>query len=165
MAENKETKPTAEVDEVKALMAKMKAEGKKILTLSLKQKYFDAIMASRKRKEFREVTPLTYNHFIQHDKEGYDILDENGNMQPIHYDAILFYTGAYNAGPRRDHALVEVTGAIAQYLVDAEGKVIEYKVDDGVKEPFYWQMSQVVFDLGKILAVKTYPKDKVHYHG
>lgn len=165
MVKNKETMPTAEVDEVKALVAKMKAEGKKILTLSLKQKYFDAIMASRKRKEYREVTPMSYKRYIQHDEDGYDILDEKGNMQAIQYDAILFYTGAYNAGPRRDHALVEVTGAIAQYLVDDKGKVIEYKVDDGVKEPFYWQMSQVVFDLGKILAVKTYPKDTVHYHG
>ena len=86
-------------------------------------------------------------------------------MQPVHYDAILFYTGAYNAGPKRDHALVEVTGAIAQYLVDEEGEVIEYKVDNGKDPVFYWQESQVVYDLGKILAVKTYPKDKVHYHG
>ncbi len=163
MVENKETKPTAEVDEVKALVAKMKAEGKKIITLSLKQKYFDAILASRKRKEFREVTPMTYKRYILHDEAGFDILDENGNMQPIVYDAILFYTGAYNAGPHRDHALVEVTGTEAQYLVDDENKVIEYKFDDGVSEPFYWQASQVVFDLGKILAVKTYPKDKVRY--
>ena len=162
MADNT-VKTTREVDEVKALVAKMKAEGKMVLTLSLKQKYYDAIQAGRKNKEFREVTPTTYNRFIQHDAEGYDIVDENGNMIPIHYDAILFYTGAYNSGPHRDHMLVEVTGQTAQYMVDENNEVIEYKVDNGVDPVFYWQESQVVFDLGKILASKSYPKDKVRY--
>lgn len=131
--------------------AKMQAEGKKVVTFILKQKYFDAIMAGRKVQEFREVRPSTYNKLIQHDSEGFDIEDEYGNALPVHYDAILFYVG-YNKD--RDSALVEVKDAHTEVFVDENNEVIEFEVDGG-----YWQASQVVYDLGRIIATD------IHKHG
>ena len=65
----------------------------KILKLIIKQKYFDAILAGRKVQEFREVRPTTIKKLLQLDKDGYEVEDENGNAQPIHYDAIQFHVG------------------------------------------------------------------------
>lgn len=131
--------------------AKMQGEGKKILTLILKQKYFDAIMAGRKVQEFREIRPSTIKKFVQLDSEGYDIEDEYGNALPVHYDAILFYVG-YNKD--RDSALVEVKDAHTEVFVDENDEIIEFEVDGG-----YWQASQVVYDLGRIIATD------IHRHG
>lgn len=154
MVENKDVSPATQVD-VHALVEQMKAEGKKIITFSLKQKYFDAILAGRKVQEFREVRPTTIKRLIQLDKDGFDVEDENGFSIPIKYDAILFYTGAYNS-KKRDCCLVEVSDSYTQYFTDENGDVIEYQVDDGVNEPYWWQESQVVYELGKILAVNIY---------
>ena len=66
----------------KELAAQMQSEGKKVITLILKQKYLNAICAGRKVQEFREVRPTTYNKLILHDEEGFDIEDENGLYSP-----------------------------------------------------------------------------------
>lgn len=159
MAENKENTPAVKVD-VQALVKQMLAEGKKIVTFSLKQKYFDAILAGRKVQEFREIRPTTVKHLIQLDEEGFDIEDEEGFAIPIHYDAILFYTGKYEAGRKRDCCLVEVEKSMVQYLTDDEGKIIEFKVDYNGHKDVWWQSSQVVYSLGKILAVNIYNESK-----
>ena len=138
--------------DVQRLAAQMQKEGKSVITLILKQKYFNAILAGRKVQEFREVRPTTYKRLILHDADGFDIEDENGMAQPIHYDAILFYAG-YNTN--RDSALVEVKDAYVQYFVDENDKIIEYQADDGV----YWQASQVVYNLGKILCTDLHHQD------
>lgn len=126
----------------------------KIINLIIKQKYFDAILAGRKVQEFREIRPTTYKKLVLHDEEGYDIEDENGFAQPIKYDAIRFFVG-YNED--RDSALVEVKDAFVQYFTDENDNIIEYQDDEGV----YWQASQVVFNLGKILETNIHPKSKV----
>ena len=159
MAENKENTPAVKVD-VQALVKKMKAEGKSIITFSLKQKYFDAILAGRKVQEFREISPTTVKRLVQLDADGFDIEDEEGFAIPIKYDAILFYTGKYEAGKKRDCCLVEVTDSIVQYLTDDEGKIIEYKVDYNGEKDVWWQESRVVYNLGKILAVNVNAEDK-----
>ena len=156
MLDNKQEMPSAQKNEVQLLVEQMKSEGKKIITFSLKQKYFDAIMAGRKVQEFREIRPSTIKRLVQLDEEGFDIEDENGFALPIKYDAILFYTGAYNV-KHRDCALVEVTDAFVQYFVDDNGEVIEYQDDEGA----YWQASQVVYNLGQIFAKVIYPKHSI----
>ena len=65
----------------------------KVLTLNIKQKYFDAILAGRKVQEFREVRPTNIKMLLQLDEEGFEVEDEDGNAQPIKYDAIKFLTG------------------------------------------------------------------------
>lgn len=155
MAENTARTQAFKVD-VQALVEQMKAEGKTIITFSLKQKYFDAILAGRKVQEFREIRPTTVKHLIQLDKDGFDIEDENGFAIPIHYDAILFYTGKYEAGKKRDCCLVEITDSIVQYLTDDDDEIIEYKVDYNGQKDVWWQESRVVYNLGAILAVNIY---------
>lgn len=131
----------------------------KILTLIIKQKYFDAILAGRKVQEFREVRPTTIKKLLQLDDEGYEVEDENGNSQPIAYDAIRFYVGY---GKDRDTALVEVKGAHAEIFVDDDDLPImyQYGTDPKTGEPLDWVAEQVVYDLGKILEHNTKEKSQ-----
>ena len=79
----------------------------KVLNLIIKQRYFDAIMCGQKVQEFREVKPTTIKKLLQLDEEGYEIIDEHGNSQPIKYDAIRFFVG-YNKD--RDYYICSVPG-------------------------------------------------------
>lgn len=114
-----------------------------ILTLIIKQKYFDAILAGRKVQEFREVRPTTIKKLLQLDEEGFEIVDEHNNSQPIQYDAIRFYVGY---AKDRDTALVEVESAYCEIFLDDEGNPISYEYGGQ-----YWEAQQVVYNLGKIL--------------
>lgn len=125
----------------------------KILNLIIKQKYFDAIMSGRKVQEFREIRPQTEKKYIELDKEGYAIEDENGNCVPLKYDAIRFYVG-YNKD--RDSALVEVLGAHTEVFVDENNEPIKYEY----KGEEYWA-EQIVYDLGKVLEHNIREKSKL----
>lgn len=123
----------------------------KTLTLIIKQVYFDEIIKGTKKQEFREVKPTTIKKLLQLDEDGFEIEDENGNAQPIKYDAIKFYVG-YNKD--RDNALVEVLGAHCEIFVDANGEPITYEHGrDKDGKPLLWYAEQVVYDLGKVLEV------------
>lgn len=131
----------------------------KVLTLNIKQKYFDAILSGRKVQEFREVRPTNIKMLLQLDEEGFEIEDEDGNAQPIKYDAIKFLTGAY-AG-KRDWAMVEVLGAHCQIFVDKNDEPIVYEHGmDKDGQPLVWVAEQVVFDLGKVLSHNIRDKSK-----
>ena len=132
----------------------------KVLNLIIKQHYFDAILDGRKVQEFREVRPTTVKKLVQLDEEGYEITDDNGNGQPIKYDAIRFYVG-YNKD--RDTALVEVKDAYCEIFVDDDNKPItyEYGKDPKTGEPVVWVAEQVVFNLGKILETDLHKHDKI----
>ena len=130
----------------------------KVLNLIIRQKYLDAILAGRKVQEFREVRPTTIKKLLQLDKDGYEIEDENGNAQPVKYDAIQFYVG-YNKD--RDSALVEVVGAHCEIFVDDKGEPITYEHGrDKDGNPLVWVAEQVVFDLGKVLSHNIRDKSK-----
>ena len=124
----------------------------KILYLPIKQKYFDAIMAGRKVQEFREVRPTTIKKLLQLDADGYEIVDEDENAQPIMYDAILFAVG-YSKD--RDTALVEVENSHCEIFIDKDGKPIEYEYENQI-----WVAEQVVYDLGKVLEHNIREKSK-----
>lgn len=119
------------------------ATEKKILTLIIKQKYFDAILSGRKVQEFREIRPTTEKKYILLDKDGYAILDENHNCIPIKYNAIRFYVGY---GKDRDTALVEVLSAYTEVLVTGKGKPISYDYNG----EDYWA-ERIVYNLGKVI--------------
>ena len=130
----------------------------KVPNLIIKQRYFDAILAGRKVQEFREVRPTTIKKLLQLDKDGYEIEDENGNAQPVKYDAIQFYVG-YNKD--RDSALVEVLGAHCEIFVDDNNEPITYEHGrDKDGNPLVWVAEQVVFDLGKVLSHNIREKSK-----
>lgn len=130
----------------------------KVLTLNIKQKYFDAILSGRKVQEFREVRPTTIKKLLQLDEDGFEIEDEDGNAQPIKYDAIQFYVG-YDKD--RDSALVEVLGSHCEIFVDESGEPITYEHGrDKDGQPLVWVAEQVVFDLGKVLSHNIRDKSK-----
>ena len=89
----------------------------KILTLIIKQIYFDQILNGTKTQEFREIKPTTEKKYV--DKTGM-------KPKPILYDAIRFYVG-YN--PNRDTALVAVHEVSIDYFVSEItynlGKILE----------------------------------------
>ena len=121
----------------------------RVLNLIIKQKYFNSIMCGQKVQEFREVKPTTIKKLLKLDDEGYEILDEHGNSQPIEYDAIRFFVG-YNKD--RDSALVEVKDAYTEIFVDDKDEPIEFEVlDEQTGKVEYWVAQQVVYNLGKIL--------------
>ena len=124
----------------------------RVLTLIIKQVYFDMIMSGEKTQEFREVKPTTVKKLVQLDADGFEIVDEDGNAQPVEYDAIRFYVG-YNAN--RDSALVEVKDAYCEIFVDEDNNVIEYEYNGHI-----WVAEQVVYNLGKVLESDIHPKNK-----
>ena len=93
-------------------------EGLKVLTLNIKDCYFQEILDGRKTSEYREIKQTTINK--------YTYLDEaDGKRYLRRYDVIRFYVGYYKD---RDSALVEVTdttctNGIVEYKL---GRVLEH---------------------------------------
>ena len=124
----------------------------KTLNLIIKQCYFDEIIKGTKKQEFREVRPTTIKKLLQLDEDGYEIEDENGNSQPIHYDALHLYVGY---AKNRASALVEVKSAYCEIIADEKGEPIIYEHGTDKKgNPLTWVVEQVVYNLGKVLAYK-----------
>jgi hypothetical protein len=115
-----------------------------ILTLIIKQNFFDEIISGKKIKEFREIRPNTQKKYCDLDEDGY-CKEKDGILQPRKYDAIRFYAG-YNRN--RNTALVEINKTDIELLVDESNNFIEYE-HDGEK----YLAAQVVYSLGKILSV------------
>jgi hypothetical protein len=113
----------------------------RILNLTTKQKYIEAIKDGRKVQEFREIRPNNIKKYLQLDEEGFEIEDENANALPIKYDQILF-----TSKETGDTALVEVTDSRCEIMVDDKGQPIEYEYGGQL-----WVVERVVYDLGKII--------------
>lgn len=132
----------------------------KILTLSIKQEYFDEILAGTKTHEYREIRPNNAKRYFRYELNGklyettYDMPsdeEEDGdvNLVPVKYDAIKFLTGAYRG--KRPYMIVEVKKAEVVLLADEEGNDIIYEWTDG-KEYIAAEMD---YTLGKILEKPT----------
>lgn len=116
----------------------------KILTLIIKQKYFDEILSGAKKVETREIRHNNYKKYCELDEDGYALFDEEkGIFVPRQYDAIRFYVG-YNKD--RATALVEVKDANIGIFVDEEGKEVVYEANG---EEFI--ASYIDYDLGEVL--------------
>ena len=93
-------------------------EGLKVLTLIIKDVYFQEIMSGEKTVEYRELKQTTINK--------YTYIDEaNGKRYLRRYDVIRFYVGYHED---RDSALVEVTNityndGIVEYHL---GRILEH---------------------------------------
>ena len=123
----------------------------KILTLSIKQKYFDEILSGKKTVETREIRPTNARKYIKYECNGkeYDAdaeLPEEGeiDVKPIQYDAIKLLTGEYKG--KRPFAIVECTGAKVYFLTDEDGNDITYEYEGET-----YIASQIEFSLGKVL--------------
>ena len=127
----------------------------KTLTLSIKQIYFDQILAGTKTIESREVKPSNaskYVYFTDLDthieyKSWSDIPDNVGNIcvEPVMYDSIRLLTGAYKG--TRPSCTVEVKGAEVIFLMDDNEEQVYYDAD-GIEFPAL----VVDYQLGAILV-------------
>ena len=134
-----------------------------ILTLSLKRKYFDEILAGKKTHEYREVRPsntkkyvhlLCEGKFYEDDDPAFDETNPDSPVEIVakKYDAIRFYTGAYSG--KRPYILVEVKEAEAFIESDDDGNDLVLK--DGNGEEYV--AVTVDYTLGQILEVNENPE-------
>jgi hypothetical protein len=115
----------------------------KVLTLSIKQEFFDQIKAGTKTFEEREIRPNNVTKYCVLDDEGY--VDEiDGKPITVKYDAIKFLTGAYKG--KRPSMLVEVKDCSVIILTDEEANDIIY-LDKGEE----YIASIIRYELGEIL--------------
>ena len=130
-----------------------------VLTLSIKQKYFDEILSGKKKQEFREIRPTNAKKYFRYLLNGKEYDEEtlppeeeeagDVDLIPVKYDAIKFLTGSYSG--KRPYAIVEVKDAHIEILCDEEGNDIIYKYNG--KE---YLAAQVVYDLGKVIDKSNY---------
>lgn len=123
----------------------------KILTLSIKQKYFDEIKAGTKKIETREIRAKTADKYIEYLYKGKhmkakDVPPDAQGVEcvPVQYDAIRFLTGEYKG--TRPSILVENKGATITILTDEKGNDLVY-----MYEGQEYVESEIVYSLGKIL--------------
>ena len=128
-----------------------------ILTLSIKQKFFDAILAGEKTNEMREIRPNNFAKYCRYSCEGkeYQAIDEvpEGDLPvdviPVKYDALKLVTGAYK--DKRPYLVIEVSGEEVIFLADEQDNQIIYEVDG--KEYF---AAAIEYNLGKIIEKQLY---------
>ena len=122
-----------------------------VLTLSIKQKYFDEIITGTKTHEYREIRPANAKKYITYLCDGKEYqadaeLPEEGDIElkPIKYDAIKLLTGEYKG--TRPYILVEVKDAEVVILTDENGEdiVYTYKGEE-------YLAAQIDYTLGKVL--------------
>lgn len=135
----------------------------KTLTLSIKRKYFDEILAGTKTHEYREVRPSNTKKYVHLLCEGKYFEDDDPAFEstnpdsPVEivakpYDAIRFYTGAYSG--KRPSMLVEVKNAEAVIMTDEDGNDLYLK--DGNGEDYL--AVTVDYTLGKVIETILDPK-------
>jgi hypothetical protein len=129
-----------------------------VLTLSIKQKYFDEIVAGTKKKEYREIRPKNFSRYCRYVLDGKEYAQDSDlpegrdwdNFVPVKYDAIKFLTGEYKG--KRPYAVVEVKGAEAYILTDENDEPIEYEGSDGK----VYVMAEIEYELGNVLERCNY---------
>lgn len=122
-----------------------------VLTLSIKQKFFDEILAGKKTHEYREIRPTNAKKYITYLCGGKEYkpneeLPEEGDVEikPIKYDTIKLLTGEYKG--KRPYAIVEVKGAEVTILTDEDGNDIVY-THNGEE----YLAAQIDYTLGEVL--------------
>ena len=115
-----------------------------VLTLSIKQKWFDEIVAGKKTQEFREIRPSNSHKYIRYVLNGREYKnpedmpseeDEPGEvtLSSVKYDAIKFLTGEYKG--KRPYIVVEVKSAEIQILLERAGMELVTIYDDMTFSP------------------------------
>lgn len=133
------------------------------LTLSIKRRFFDEILAGKKTHEYREVRPsntkkyvhlLCEGKFYEDDDPAFEETDPNSPVEIVakKYDAIRFYTGAYNG--KRPYMLVEVKDAEVIIMTDENDE--DLILTDGSGEEYL--AVTVDYTLGRILEVNENPE-------
>lgn len=131
-------------------------EAMKELSLIIKQRWFDEIVAGAKKVETRDIRAAIAHRYIEYYDEATgqvfrkdtDIPEDNDTAfaRPIKYDALRLYAG-YTKG--RDTCLVEVEGAEIVTLVDEQDNEILYEYQG--RE---YVAAIIEYRLGRVLEVK-----------
>ena len=136
-----------------------------VLTLNIKQKYFDGIVSGTKRKEYREVMPFNFHKYgritVPHpggrEYANWDDVPEEFSgsdwaLTPVKYDALKLITGAYKG--KRPYMIVGVESAEINILTDEDGNDII--IGEGTENEYY--ATQVCYNLGKIIELNKQNK-------
>lgn len=127
-----------------------------VLTLIIKQEYFDKILSGEKKTETREIRPKTAGKYIYYEnadtgrhyapKDIDKAPESKGGYRyaPIQYDAIQLYVG-YSSN--RPGAVVKVKDAVIVEIVDENDKPIIYETD-GVQ----YLTTEIVYTLGDVIS-------------
>ena len=145
------------------------------LYLTIKQVYFDQIMAGTKKEEYRDITPNTYKKYLDCNEYGdpyydLDILSDeeadwygeellmacpNGKFPFFFMEDIKFLNLAVGYNKVRDTATVEVTDITPMIGKNPKGQEIRFDFDEAGKQYLtpkgMFCMWQAVFHLGKIV--------------
>lgn len=127
----------------------------KILTLIIKQKFFDEIVNGRKSIEYRDVTRTNAKKLVQTDENGYLIENQESNVSPYYpknYDAIRFYVGYQKD---RDTALIKVKNVVNKAVLTDDGKFI-YDGDPQSADFFVFSVNE--YYLGEAIEIKRKSK-------
>ena len=117
----------------------------KNLTLSIKQEFFDKILAGTKTIETREIRPNNMAKYCQVDEEGFAVENDNG-IEPAVYSTITFLTGAYSG--KRPKMIVKVKSAKILLLEDEDTHELIILKDDKGEDYF---AAVIEFKLGEII--------------
>ncbi len=115
----------------------------KNLTLSIKQEFFDKILSGEKKSEFRAIRPNNLDRYCLLDKDG-EVIDIDGEIQPVKYDTITFYTGSYRG--KRPKMVVRVEKAEVYLIEDEKGELITFEF-----EGEEYVAAEIEYHLGEIL--------------
>lgn len=129
---------------------------KKVLNLSIKQNYFDEIVAGTKTHEYRDVTPGTERKYVYFELDGKFVaessmlppsrkLSKDVILHPIKYEQIKLSTGAYSG--KRPYIIVEVLDAKIAFDEDGDGNRMTLEDDYGTE----YLAAQMDYTLGKII--------------
>lgn len=117
----------------------------KNLTLSIKQEYFDQILAGAKKEETREIRPSNQHKYCKVDGEGFVIEDDNG-IVPVEYDTLTLLTGQYKG--KRPRLVVKVKSAKIELIYDEETDEFITLQDEKGEE---YIAARIVYQLGEII--------------
>lgn len=132
----------------------------KVLTLSIKQKFFDEILSGKKTQEFREIRPSNSSKYIRYVLNGKEYKNPDdmpsedeepgeATLAAVKYDAIKFLTGEYKG--KRPYAIVEAKSSEIQILTDENDQEIELE-EKGIK----YIAAQMCYHLGKVIDKSNY---------
>jgi len=123
-----------------------------VLTLNIKQKYFDEIVAGIKKVETREIRPNNFRRYCRYLHEGQEYINDEDipeddspvEVVPVKYDALKLITGEYKG--KRPFVVVEVKDANVYFITDENGDNRTYEVNGK-----QYIMADIDYELGKII--------------
>ncbi len=144
------------------------------LYLTIKQVYFDQIVAGTKTEEYREISPNTYKKYLQCDSDGYPLIADfitdddrdfygpdwimackDGKFPFFFRTDIQYLNLAVGYNKVRDTATVEVTDITPLIAKNPKGAELRFDIDEkGGLQPNpqgRFCMWQAVFHLGKVV--------------